>query len=144
MSSNNEVDKAKEAAAAIAAASAASSDADGAGPATVFDKILSGEWSSDKVYEDDTVLAFRDISPQAPTHILVIPKHRDGLTQLSKARLDQEALLGHLIYVSQQIGNQECPNGFRLVINDGAHGAQSVYHLHIHILGGRQLGWPPG
>jgi histidine triad (HIT) family protein len=139
MSSSDEVDKAKEAAAAYK-----SSDADGAGPATVFDKILSGEWSSNKVYEDETAFAFRDITPQAPVHILVIPKERDGLTQLSKARAEQEGLLGHLLYVAQEVGKKECPEGFRLVINDGEHGAQSVYHLHIHVLGGRQLEWPPG
>jgi histidine triad (HIT) family protein len=138
--SSDEVNKAKEAAAAYYQ----SSDADGAGPATVFDKILSGEWSSDKVFEDETVLAFRDINPQAPTHIMVIPKNRNGLTQLSKARVDQKALLGHLVYVAQEVGKKECPDGFRLVINDGEHGAQSVYHLHIHVIGGRQMEWPPG
>ena len=129
----SEVEKAKEAAAAAES-----------GAPTVFDKILSGEWSSDKVYEDEDVYAFRDINPQAPVHILVIPKKRDGLTQLSKARADQKALLGHLTYVAGQIAQKECPDGFRLVINDGVQGAQSVYHLHIHILGGRTMGWPPG
>jgi histidine triad (HIT) family protein len=133
-SSNDEVTKAQQ-----AAALPTSDDTP-----TVFDKILSGEWSSDKVYEDETCLAFRDINPQAPVHIILIPKHRDGLTQLSKAREDQEGLLGHLMYVSQQIGNKECPKGFRIVINDGQDGAQSVYHLHLHILGGRQMTWPPG
>lgn len=131
---SDEVLKAQEAAAAI------TDDA----PSTVFDKILSGEWSSDKVYEDDRALAFRDISPQAPVHILVIPKERQGLTQLCKARDSQKELLGHLVYVAGQVGNKECPNGYRLVVNDGADGAQSVYHLHIHVLGGRQLAWPPG
>lgn len=136
---SDEVEKAKEAAEAYK-----SSDLDGAGPATVFDKILSGEWSSKKVFEDDRCLAFRDISPQAPVHVLVIPKHRDGLTQLSNAREDQEGLLGHLLYVAKKVGKDECPQGFRIVINDGEHGAQSVYHLHIHVLGGRQMQWPPG
>lgn len=116
----------------------------GAGPETAFDNILSGKWPSDKVFEDDTVLAFRDISPQAPVHIIVIPKHRDGLTKLSNARENQEGILGHLMYVAQSVGKKECPEGFRIVINDGEHGAQSVYHLHLHVLGGRQLGWPPG
>uniref|UniRef100_A0A7S2EDW6 HIT domain-containing protein n=1 Tax=Trieres chinensis TaxID=1514140 RepID=A0A7S2EDW6_TRICV len=134
MSGSDEVDKA-------IAASAPSGDDD---PPTIFDKIVSGDIPSTKVYEDDTVLAFRDVSPQAPTHVLVIPKARDGLTQLSKAREDQEGLLGHLLYVAQEVGKKECPNGFRLVINDGKDGAQSVYHLHIHVLGGRQMGWPPG
>ena len=128
----SEVDKAKE---------AAGTDA---GAPTVFDKILSGEWSSDKVYEDDLAFAFRDINPQAPVHVLVIPKKRDGLTQLSLAREDQKDVLGHLIYVAGQIGKKECPDGFRLVINDGVEGAQSVYHLHVHVLGGRTMGWPPG
>mmetsp|Transcript_19544 Transcript_19544/g.32452 ORF Transcript_19544/g.32452 Transcript_19544/m.32452 type:complete len:193 (+) Transcript_19544:46-624(+) len=136
---SDEVNKAK-----AAAAEYKSSDTDGAGPATVFDKILSGEWKSDKVYEDDTAYAFRDITPQAPVHILVIPKERNGLTQLTKARADQEGLLGHLLNVAQQVGKKECPDGFRIVINDGEHGAQSVYHLHLHVLGGRQLSWPPG
>jgi histidine triad (HIT) family protein len=129
----SEVDKAKEAA----------GQADSGAP-TVFDKILSGEWSSDKVYEDDTVYAFRDITPQAPVHILVIPKQRDGLTQLSKVRDDQEGILGHLMYVAGQIGKKECPDGFRITINDGEQGAQSVYHLHLHVMGGRTMGWPPG
>ncbi len=136
---NDEVAAAKQAAAAYKMSSE-----DKAGPATVFDKLLSGEWDSDKVYEDDKAFAFRDISPQAPVHILVIPKVRDGLVQLSKARSDQKELLGHLMYVAQEVGKKECPKGFRIVINDGEHGAQSVYHLHLHVLGGRQLKWPPG
>ena len=130
---SDEVEKAKDA--------AASADS---GAPTVFDKILSGEWSSDKVYEDDQVYAFRDINPVAPVHILVIPKHRDGLTQLSKASAAHKELLGHLLYTAGQIGQAECPDGFRLIINDGVQGAQSVYHLHIHIMGGRTMGWPPG
>mmetsp|Transcript_18496 Transcript_18496/g.28551 ORF Transcript_18496/g.28551 Transcript_18496/m.28551 type:complete len:222 (-) Transcript_18496:172-837(-) len=139
---DNKVDEVEEA--KKAAALYKDSDLDGAGPSTVFDKILSGEWSSDKVHEDDQCLAFRDINPQAPTHIVLIPKVRDGLTQLSKARDDQSPLLGHLLFVAQSIGKKECPQGFRIVINDGEHGSQSVYHLHLHIIGGRQLGWPPG
>mmetsp|Transcript_2829 Transcript_2829/g.4442 ORF Transcript_2829/g.4442 Transcript_2829/m.4442 type:complete len:206 (-) Transcript_2829:218-835(-) len=114
------------------------------GQPTVFDKVLSGEWSSDKVYEDDLCLAFRDINPQAPVHVLVIPKNRDGLTQLSNAREDQKDILGHLMYVAQSVGKKECPKGFRIVVNDGEQGAQSVYHLHLHVLGGKQMGWPPG
>lgn len=114
------------------------------GEPTVFDKILSKEWDSTKVYEDDLCYAFKDISPQAPTHVVLIPKKRDGLTQLSNAREDQKDILGHLMFVASQVGKQECPNGFRIVINDGKDGAQSVYHLHLHILGGRQMSWPPG
>mmetsp|Transcript_13051 Transcript_13051/g.26990 ORF Transcript_13051/g.26990 Transcript_13051/m.26990 type:complete len:141 (-) Transcript_13051:71-493(-) len=139
------VDKQDEIAAAKEAASAyESSDKDGAGPPTVFDKLLSGEWKTDKVHEDDLCFAFRDASPQAPVHILVIPKNRDGLLKLSLAREDQKGILGHMLYVSQMIGKSECPGGFRIVINDGEHGSQAVYHLHIHILGGRQMKWPPG
>jgi len=121
-----------------------SSDKDGAGPPTVFDKLLSKEWSSKMVFEDDLVYAFHDINPQAPVHILVIPKVRDGLIKLSTARPDQIPILGHLLYVAQDIGKKHCPQGFRIIVNDGEHGAQAVYHLHVHILGGRQLGWPPG
>merc|ERR1719491_2217156 len=135
----SEVEKAKEASKVYK-----SSDSDGVGPATVFDNILSGKWPSDKVYEDDLTLAFRDVNPQAPVHVLVIPKKRDGLTKISNVREDQKELLGHLMYVAQNVGKKECPEGFRLVVNEGEHGAQSVYHLHIHVLGGRQLTWPPG
>jgi histidine triad (HIT) family protein len=131
---NDEVQKAQE---------AAKLAADGGAP-TVFDKIISGEWSSDKIHEDDLCLAFRDINPQAPVHFLVIPKNRDGLTQLTKVREDQKALLGHLMYVAQELGQKECPDGFRISINDGKDGAQSVYHLHLHVMGGRQMAWPPG
>ena len=96
------------------------------------------------MHEDDLCLAFRDIAPAAPTHVVLIPKNRDGLTQLSLARDDQKDILGHLMYTASQIGKAECPEGFRVVVNDGVDGAQSVYHLHLHIIGGRQLTWPPG
>ena len=143
---NDEVAKAVVAAAAAAeraAATAPVTDVDAA-ERTIFDKLVSGDIPCTKVYEDDIALAFRDVNPCAPTHILVIPKHRAGLTQLSKANDSQKDVLGHLLYVAGQVGQQECPAGFRLVINDGADGAQSVYHLHIHVLGGRQMLWPPG
>mmetsp|Transcript_126739 Transcript_126739/g.405825 ORF Transcript_126739/g.405825 Transcript_126739/m.405825 type:complete len:207 (-) Transcript_126739:44-664(-) len=113
-------------------------------PATIFDKILSREIPAKVVHEDEKCLAFRDVSPQAPVHILVIPKERDGLTQLSKARDDQAALLGHLLLTAGRLGAAQCPGGFRLVVNDGPDGCQSVYHLHVHVIGGRPLGWPPG
>lgn len=134
---NDEVAKAIEA----AAKAAPSADQE---PATIYDKIVKGDIPCNKVYEDDTALAFRDINPQAPVHILVIPKHRNGLTKLSNAVGSQKDVLGHLVFVAGQVGKQECPNGFRLVINDGPDGAQSVYHMHIHVLGGRQMRWPPG
>jgi histidine triad (HIT) family protein len=136
-SNNNDGDE-------VAKAQAAGAGAADTGAPTIFDKILSGEWSSDKVFEDDRVLAFRDVNPQAPVHILVIPKYRNGLTALSKAQANQKELLGHLMYVATEIANKECPNGFRIIINDGVDGAQSVMHLHLHIMGGRQMGWPPG
>eukprot|EP00548_Thalassiothrix_antarctica_P020123 CAMPEP_0194188546 /NCGR_PEP_ID=MMETSP0154-20130528/55472_1 /TAXON_ID=1049557 /ORGANISM="Thalassiothrix antarctica, Strain L6-D1" /LENGTH=143 /DNA_ID=CAMNT_0038909059 /DNA_START=260 /DNA_END=691 /DNA_ORIENTATION=+ len=142
---NDEVAKAKEAATEQKKGDTdTNTHEDGAGPPTIFDKLLSGEWPSDIVYEDDQAFCFRDVSPQAPVHILVIPKKRQGLTQLSKATPEHKALLGHLLYVAQEIGSKECPDGFRIVINDGENGAQSVYHLHIHIMGGRSMKWPPG
>eukprot|EP00245_Coleochaete_scutata_P007767 TRINITY_DN23526_c0_g1_i1.p1 TRINITY_DN23526_c0_g1~~TRINITY_DN23526_c0_g1_i1.p1 ORF type:complete len:152 (-),score=36.14 TRINITY_DN23526_c0_g1_i1:544-948(-) len=133
---------ASEKEAALAAASAA--DGDGA-PNTIFDKIISKDIPSKIAYEDDKCLAFYDISPQAPVHIILIPKKRDGLTQLSKAEEKHKEILGHLLYTAQVIAKQEnLSDGFRIVINDGPAGCQSVYHLHIHILGGRQMEWPPG
>ncbi|EFJ36715.1 hypothetical protein SELMODRAFT_76264, partial [Selaginella moellendorffii] len=110
-----------------------------------FDKILSKEIPSTIVYEDEKALAFRDINPQAPVHVVLIPKIRDGLTQLSKAEEKHKDVLGHLLYVAKLIGEKEgLGDGYRVVINDGPLGCQSVYHLHLHILGGRQLKWPPG
>lgn len=117
----------------------------GAGAPTIFDKIISKEIPSKIVFEDDSVLAFRDISPQGPVHIILIPKVRDGLTQLSKAEDRHEQVLGHLLVVAAKVARQEnLEQGFRLVINDGPHGSQSVYHLHLHLIGGRQMQWPPG
>eukprot|EP00195_Chlamydomonas_chlamydogama_P009853 CAMPEP_0202903702 /NCGR_PEP_ID=MMETSP1392-20130828/25896_1 /ASSEMBLY_ACC=CAM_ASM_000868 /TAXON_ID=225041 /ORGANISM="Chlamydomonas chlamydogama, Strain SAG 11-48b" /LENGTH=132 /DNA_ID=CAMNT_0049591009 /DNA_START=152 /DNA_END=550 /DNA_ORIENTATION=+ len=114
-------------------------------PPTIFDKIINKQIPASIIYEDDQCLAFRDINPQAPVHFLVIPKDRDGLTRLSKATESQKAILGHLLYVAQHVAKQEkLEPGFRVVINDGPNGCQSVYHLHLHVMGGRQLGWPPG
>ncbi|GLC40942.1 Histidine triad nucleotide-binding protein 1 [Pleodorina starrii] len=114
-------------------------------PATIFDKIVSKEIPANVIYEDDEALAFRDISPQAPVHFLVIPKKRNGLTRLSKATPEHKALLGHLLYVAQLVAMKEnLGEGFRVCINDGPNGCQSVYHLHLHVMGGRQLTWPPG
>uniref|UniRef100_A0A2H1W0R4 SFRICE_023510 n=1 Tax=Spodoptera frugiperda TaxID=7108 RepID=A0A2H1W0R4_SPOFR len=111
---------------------------------TIFGKILRKEIPAKFVYEDDQCVAFHDVNPQAPTHILVIP--RKPITQLSKADDNDEQLLGHLLIAARKVAHQEGldKSGFRLVINDGKNGAQSVYHLHIHILGGRQMHWPPG
>merc|ERR1719444_743565 len=108
---------------------------------TIFDAICEGKIPAEIVYEDDKCLAFRDVNPQAPVHILVIPKDRDGLTQLSKARDDQAEILGHLMLTAGKLGKSECPQGFRIVVNDGADGCQSVYHLHVHVVSGRQMSW---
>jgi len=96
--------------------------------------------------KDDEALAFRDVSPQAPTHVLVIPKQRQGLTRLTKATPAHKALLGHLMWVAAEVARTEghADDGCRFIVNDGPAGCQSVYHLHIHVLGGRQMGWPPG
>ncbi|KAL3632654.1 Histidine triad nucleotide-binding protein 1 [Castilleja foliolosa] len=123
-----------------AALSAAISDSP-----TIFDKIINKQIPANIVYEDDKVLAFRDISPQAPTHIVLIPKVKDGLTGISNAEVKHCEILGHLLYTAKLVAKQEgLDDGFRLVINDGPNGCQSVYHLHIHLLGGRQMNWPPG
>lgn len=115
-------------------------------PATIFDKILDGSIPAAKVYEDDDCLAFRDVNPVAPTHVLLIPKRRDGLTQLRFATEDHAALLGRMMAkvgrVAEAAGLSE--GGYRLVVNDGADACQSVFHLHLHIIGGRELTWPPG
>ena len=115
------------------------------GERTIFDQIVAGDIPCDKVYEDDTVLAFRDVNPVAPVHILVIPKDRQGLTMLSKSTAQHEALLGHLMHVAGRIGQEQCgDHGFRLVVNNGREAGQSVFHLHLHVIGGRPLTWPPG
>ncbi|KAG9153747.1 hypothetical protein Leryth_005871 [Lithospermum erythrorhizon] len=108
-------------------------------------QIIAKEIPSSIVYEDDRVLAFRDINPQAPVHVLIIPKQRDGLTELGKAEQRHEDILGHLLYASKLVAEKEgIADGFRVVINSGPTACQSVYHLHLHVLGGRQLKWPPG
>lgn len=109
---------------------------------TIFGKIARGEIRADLVYEDDRCLAFRDIDPKAPTHLLVIP--RKPIARLSEAAPDDEALLGHLLLVAARVARQAGLADFRLVANDGAGAGQSVFHLHVHVLGGRPLGWPPG
>ena len=104
----------------------------------MFDKLVRKEIPADVIYEDEKCLAFRDIAPVAETHFLVIPKDRDGLSQLCKAQERHKALLGHLMYVAAEVARREglSADGYRTVINDGRHGCQSVYHLHIHVIGG--------
>ena len=111
---------------------------------TIFGKILRGEIPSEGVWEDDQCIAFRDINAAAPTHVLVIPrKHIATANEFTEA---DEPLLGHLLHVASQIARQEgiAEDGYRLVINCNQQGGQSVYHLHVHLIGGRQLSWPPG
>lgn len=117
-------------------------------PETIFDKIVSGDIAATIVKEDDRVLAFQDINPAAPAHVLIIPKDRNGLTQLSKATKEHAELLGHMMVVAGEIAKDESlgfgSNGARIVINDGTKAGQEVFHLHIHVLGGRDFTWPPG
>jgi histidine triad (HIT) family protein len=109
---------------------------------TIFGKIARGEMKADVVYEDDRAVAFRDIAPQAPTHVLVIP--REPIARLSESRDGDAALLGHLLVVARKVARQEGLSDFRLVVNDGAGAGQTVFHLHVHVLGGRPFRWPPG
>ncbi|MCA9570903.1 MAG: histidine triad nucleotide-binding protein [Myxococcales bacterium] len=111
---------------------------------TIFSRILAGEIPCDLVHEDDQCIAFRDIHPQAPVHVLVIP--RTPLSGISQATAEHEALLGHLMRVAAEVARKEGLDGrgYRLIVNDGPDGGQSVSHLHIHVLGGRALSWPPG
>ncbi|MGJ5629412.1 histidine triad nucleotide-binding protein [Nostoc sp. CALU 1950] len=110
---------------------------------TIFSKIISREIPADIVYEDNLSLAFKDIHPQAPVHILVIPKK--PIAQLADAESEDHALLGHLLLTAKRVAEEAgLKNGYRVVINTGDDGGQTVHHLHLHILGGRQLDWPPG
>lgn len=110
---------------------------------TIFTRIIQREIPADIVYEDDQALAFRDINPQAPVHVLIIPKRE--ITSLAEAGDDDAALLGHLLIAARKVAGQlGLAGGYRTVINCGADGGQTVDHIHVHLLGGRQLGWPPG
>lgn len=110
---------------------------------TIFGKIIHREIQADIVYEDDLALAFNDISPQAPTHILVIPKK--PIPRLAEATQQDQALLGHLLLTVQKVAEQAgVSDGYRVVTNSGAEAGQSVDHLHFHILGDRPMQWPPG
>ena len=111
---------------------------------TIFQRILDGEIPADVVLETDRALAFRDVMPQAPVHVLVIPKK--PIPAVRDAGDDDADLLGHLMIVARDVARAEgiAETGYRLVVNTGSHGGQSVDHLHIHVLGGRQMTWPPG
>ena len=131
----SEVDKAKAAAEEQSKA--------GEQEETIFGKILSKKIPADIIHEDDLCMAFYDVNPEAPTHFLVIP--RKPIPMLQDANEEDKTILGHLMYIakkkSEDLGLDQ---GYRVVINNGKDGAQSVYHLHLHVLGGRQMGWPPG
>ena len=110
----------------------------------LFCKIIAGEIPSKTVYEDELCVAFNDISPQAPTHILVIP--REHLASLDQAEKNHRETLGHLLLTAAEIARQQgfAENGYRVVINTNHDGGQTVFHLHVHLLGGRQFIFPPG
>lgn len=110
---------------------------------TIFGKIIRREIPANIVYEDDLCLAFKDINPQAPTHILVIPKK--PIPCIDDAEKEDQNLLGHLLLTVQKVASEaNLTNGYRVVINNGNDGGQTVNHLHLHILGDRTMTWPPG
>lgn len=109
---------------------------------TIFARILRGEIPCDQVYADAQCLAFRDVAPQAPVHVLVIP--REPIARLDEAQDGHAALLGHLLLVAARVARQEGLADFRTVINSGVEAGQTVFHLHVHVIGGRPLAWPPG
>ena len=110
----------------------------------IFCKIASGEIPSQKVFEDDTCIAFNDLDPQAPTHVLIIPRHH--IDSLDKAAESDEAVLGHLLTAAAKIARDKglADGGYRVVINTNSDGGQTVFHLHVHLLAGRQFVFPPG
>jgi histidine triad (HIT) family protein len=110
---------------------------------TIFGKIIRREIPAEIVYEDDLCLAFKDVNPQAPVHVLVVPKQ--PIAKLADAESPDHALMGHLLLTVKRVAEQlGLGNGYRVVINNGADGGQTVYHLHLHLLGGRSFHWPPG
>ena len=112
-------------------------------PKTLFQKIADREIPAKLIHEDAVCVAFHDIAPQAPTHVLVVP--RKSLARVAEASAEDQATLGHLLLVAAQLSRQlNLAKGFRIVINNGPDGGESVPHLHVHLLGGRALSWPPG
>ncbi len=110
----------------------------------LFCSMVGGEVETNKVYEDEIAFAFNDIEPRAPVHVLIIPKKH--ISSLREAEEEDEKLLGHLLYVAKKIAEQLKINtgGYRIVINNGDDAGQEVGHIHVHLLGGREMGWPPG
>ena len=110
---------------------------------TIFQKIIDKELPADIVYEDESCLAFKDINPVAPIHILIIPKKR--IEKISDSNIEDKELLGHLILVAGNIARDlGIEDAFRLVVNNGAGAQQTVFHLHVHLIAGREFNWPPG
>src|SRR5512136_2980997 len=111
---------------------------------TLFEKIIAREVPGSIVYEDDQVVAFRDIRPQAPVHVLIVP--RKAIPRIGNATRADQSVLGHLLIKAAEVAAREglAESGYRLVINNGPHAGEAVPHLHVHILGGRPLHWPPG
>jgi histidine triad (HIT) family protein len=108
----------------------------------LFCRIASGEARADRVYEDDRAVAFRDINPAGPTHVLVIP--RKHITTIADAAPEDDALIGHLHRVAVQVARADGLSDFRLTMNCGTGAGQSVFHVHLHVIGGRAFSWPPG
>jgi histidine triad (HIT) family protein len=110
----------------------------------IFCRVVAGDVHADIVFQDDRCLAFRDINPQAPVHVLLIP--REHIESLDDAGRGDEAVLGHMLRIAARIANEQglAESGYRTVINTGAGVGQSVFHLHLHVLGGRPMSWPPG
>ena len=112
-------------------------------PQCIFCKIAAGEIPASIVYQDDRVVAFEDLNPHAPTHVLVIP--RKHFASLNDATPDDEGVIGHMHLIAAQIAAlRNITNGYRTVLNNGPRAGQTVHHLHLHVLGGRQMAWPPG
>ena len=111
---------------------------------TIFTQIINREIPADIVYEDEFCLAFRDINPKAPVHILLIPK--EEIVSMATVETEDQAILGHLMVKASEIASMQglSENGYRIVVNTNEDAGQSVFHLHVHILGGRKLTWPPG
>jgi histidine triad (HIT) family protein len=110
---------------------------------TIFEKIIGGEIPAEKVYEDDLCIAIHDVAPQAPVHLLIIPKK--VIPRVGDANLEDQSILGHVLLTAGKVAKQEnLEQGFRIVINHGTNGGETVPHLHVHLLGGRKMKWPPG
>lgn len=110
------------------------------GEDSIFDRIVKREIPSTVIYEDDLVMAFRDIAPRARVHIVLVPKNRDGLVRLGVAEERHKSIMGHMLWAATEIARREgLSEGWRLICNDGVNGGQTVYHLHMHIMGGEKL-----